>query len=67
MFSLIKQVFVALLTFSGPLATYCMSLDNIPCKIRPTLIDLNPGELNIYPLMISSDKCNGSCNAVDDL
>ena len=35
--------------------------------IRPTLIDLNPVELNYLSFMISLDKCNGSCNAVDDL
>ena len=35
--------------------------------IRPTFIDLNPIRLNYYPFMISLDKCNGSCNAVDDL
>ena len=35
--------------------------------IRPTLIDLNPVELNHYPFMISLGKCNGSCNAVDKL
>ena len=34
--------------------------------MRPTLIDLNPAELNYYPLMISLDKCSGSCN-FDDL
>ena len=27
--------------------------------IRPTRIDLNPIELNIYPFMISLDKCSG--------
>ena len=35
--------------------------------IRPTLIDLNPVEFNYYQFMISLDKCNESCNAVDDL
>ena len=35
--------------------------------IRPTPIDLNPIELSYYTLMISLDKFNGSCNAVDDL
>ena len=35
--------------------------------IRPTLIDLNAIELNYFPFMISLDKCQGSCNAVDDL
>ena len=35
--------------------------------VRATLIDLNHVELNYYPFMISLDKCNWSCNAVDDL
>ena len=35
--------------------------------IWPFLNELNPVELNYYPLMISLDKCNGSCNSLDDL
>ena len=35
--------------------------------IRPALVDLNPVELNYYPLMISLFRFNGSCNVVDDL
>ena len=35
--------------------------------VRPTLINLNFIELTYYPFMISLDKCNGSCNAVEDL
>ena len=37
--------------------------------VKPTLTaltDLNPVELNYYPLMISLDRCSGSCNDVDD-
>ena len=34
---------------------------------RLILIDLNPAELNFYLFMISLDKCNGSCNDIDDL
>ena len=34
---------------------------------RPTLTDLNLVELNYYPFLITLDKYNGSCNAVDDL
>ena len=34
---------------------------------RSTIIDLNSVELNCYLLMISLDKCNGSCNVVDGL
>ena len=67
MFRLIKQVFIVLLSFSGSLESKCVSLNNEPCTIRPTLINLNPTELNYYPFMISLDKCSRSCNAADDL
>ena len=45
MFSLIKLVFVPLLSFNRFLATKCVSLINEPFMIRPFLIDLNPVEL----------------------
>ena len=36
--------------------------------IRPTLIDnLNPIDITHHPFIISLNKCNGSCNVVDDL
>ena len=53
--------------FNGSLATRCVSLNNEPCKVMSTLIDLNPVELDYCPFMISLDKCSGSCNAVDEL
>ena len=31
---------------------------------RPALIDMNLVELKDYSLMISIDKCTGSCNAL---
>ena len=31
---------------------------------RPTLIDMNPIKLKYFPLMISLDKCSGSCNVL---
>ena len=46
MFWLIKQVFIALLSFSASLGTKCVSLDNESCMTRCSLIDLNPVELN---------------------
>ena len=64
---LIKQVFIALLNFSESLATECLSLSNDSCKVRPTLFDLNPMELNFYPFRLIVDKCKGSFNAIDDL
>ena len=60
MFSLIKQVFIVLLNFSSSLATKCLCLNDEPCMVRPSLIDLNPVELKYYPFMISLDKCHGS-------
>ena len=65
MFNLIKQVFIVLLSFSSSLArhrTTCRFLNNEPCIVRPTLIDLNPVELKYYPCMIRLDRCTGSCN-----
>ena len=53
MFSLIKQVFIALLSFSSSLGTKYLSLNDEPCMVRQTLIDLNPTELNYYSFMIS--------------
>ena len=67
MFRKIKQVFIALLNFSRSFATKCVSLDNEPYVIRPTLININPIQLKYYPFMISMHKYNESCNVVNDL
>ena len=67
MFSLIKQVFIVLLSFIESLAsnrTKYLSLNDEPCMVAPTLIDLNPVELKCYPFMISLDKCIASCNVL---
>ena len=72
MFSLIKQVLIVLLFFSESLArvskvsdrTKYLLLNDEPCMVRPTFIDLNPVELKYYPFMISLDKCARSCNAL---
>ena len=64
MFRRIKQVFNAILIVSSPLATKCLSLNDEPCNVRPTFIDLNPIESKHYPFMISLNKCNGSCNVL---
>ena len=64
MFSLIKQVFIVLLCFSESLAIKRMFLNDDPCMVRPTLIDLNPVELKYYPFMITLGKCTGSYNVL---
>ena len=37
-------------------------LNDEPCIVRPTLIDMNPVEFKYHPFMISLNKCTGSCN-----
>ena len=67
MFIVIKQLFIVLLSFCSSLAcdrTKCLSLNDEPCMVRPTLIDLNLVEPKYYSFMICLDKCNGSCNVL---
>ena len=39
--------------------------------VRPAAIDLNPYKLHqglhLYPLMVGSKRCNGSCHTFNDL
>ena len=66
MFWLVKQEFIALLSFTRSLATKYIALNNEPCMTRPTVIDLNL-IVNYYPFLICLGKCNGSCKAIDEL
>ena len=60
--NLIKQVFVVLLSFSSSLArvlnvrTKCLSLNDEPCVVIPTLNYFNSVDLKYYAFMISLDK-----------
>ena len=62
-----KQVFIALFSFSRSLAKKYVSLNNVLCLNRRTLIDINPAELKFYPLMIKTGKRSEGCNAADEL
>ena len=58
------RLFIVLLSFSSSLVTKCLFLNDEPCLIRSTLIDLNPVDLKYYPFMITLNKCTGSCNVL---
>ena len=61
------SLFIVLLSFISSLArdqTKCLFLNDEPCMVRPTLIDMNPVGLKSYPFMISLSKCAGSCNVL---
>ena len=60
MVSLIKKVFIVLLSFRSPLDTKCLSSNDEPCMVRPSLIDFNPVELKYYTFMVILDKCSVS-------
>ena len=58
--------FIALLISSARVTdlTKCLFLNDEPCMVRPTIIDMNPVELKFYPFMVSLNKCTGSCNVL---
>ena len=67
MFSLIKQVLIVSLSLSESLAhnqRKRLFLNDGPCMVRPTLIDMNLVQLKYYPLIISLIKCTGSFNVL---
>ena len=58
------NLFIVSLSFSISLAIKCLFLNDEPCMVRPSLIELNPVELNYDPFMISLNKCTGSRNVL---
>ena len=58
------SLFFVLLGFSRSLATKCLFLNDDPCKVRPTFIDVNPNEHKYYPFMVRLNKYTGSYNVL---
>ena len=55
------------MSFSSSLVrdrTKYLFLNDEPCLVRPTVIDLNPVELKYYSFMISLNKCVGNYNVL---
>ena len=44
-----------------------ISLNNLPYQTRPAIIEVNSNETPFYPFTAGFNKCDGSCNAIDDL
>ena len=59
-----SSLFIVLLSFSSSLETKCLFLNDEICLVRPTVIDLNPVESKYYPIMITLNKCTGSCKVL---
>ena len=43
-----------------------VSMNNQECKIRPEIINLNTNEPVFYPYSIKINKCQCSCNTIND-
>ena len=44
----------------------CVSMNNQERKISPEIININSDEPSFYPYSILVNKCNGSCNNIND-
>ena len=73
MIRIIKKIFMRLLinivnAFNN---TKCVSLSNQKSEIQPTFINLHPNEysqeFHSYPFTVKIDKCDESCNTLNDL
>ena len=71
MFRFTKKCFFIAVTFLSwnaiPLnALECVSMNNQECKIKTKIIDINRNESSFYPFSVSVNKCNDSCNNIND-
>ena len=41
-------------------------INNQECKVRSEIININSNEPLFYPYNVKIDKCNGSCNNIND-
>ena len=66
----IKQTFIVLvlvlLGITGSLNTKYVSMNNHPCMVRPTLVDLDSNKPHYYSYIISLDRCDESCTTVEE-
>ena len=44
----------------------CISIRNQECKVRPEIINVNSKDPIFYSYSISTSKCSGSCNGIND-
>ena len=44
----------------------CISMNNQACEIGPEIINVNNNGPTFYPFSITTSKCSGSCNNIND-
>ena len=43
-----------------------ISMNNQACKVRPEIINVNSNNPIYYPFSITTSKCSGNCNNIND-
>ena len=70
MFGFIKRCFFTGLAFLSTLTSInllsCISKNNQECKVRPQIININSKEFILFPFSVKTNKCNGSCNIINN-
>ena len=71
MFGFMKQIFGSAIMFFGcnllsVNSLECISMKNQECKVRPKIGNVNSNEPIFYPYSISTSRCTGSCNSIND-
>ena len=70
MFGLIKKLFFTGLAFLSTLTSAnllrCISTNNQECKVRSEILNVNSKEPVFFPFSITTSKCSGSCNNIND-
>ena len=54
------------MTFFSCNALKCISVSNQECKIEPVIMNINSNEPLFYPYSILVNKCNDSCNDINN-
>ena len=44
----------------------CVTMNNLECKIRSEIVNVNSGKPLFYPDSVKTNKFKGSCNSIDN-
>ena len=66
MFRFLNKVFVVAMSLFSCNALECVSANNVECRIRRQIINMNSDEPSFYLYSIPVNKCSGSCNNIND-
>ena len=62
----IGKMFITALTFVGCDTLKCVSMSDQKCTVRPAIMNINSNEPMFYPYSVLVNKCNSSCNDIND-